>query len=79
MNATAGFGEPPGRREQPGAVQVLRRHAPAEVSARIDIAGLATIAAFLASDEAPYLTGQTVFPDGRRLALYYTVPVSAGG
>ena len=37
---------------------------------------VAAVAAFLASDEASYITGQTIFPDGGRLALNYTVPVS---
>jgi len=36
---------------------------------------VARIAVFLASDEASYLTGQTIYPDGGRLALNYTVPV----
>ncbi|MGE0281971.1 MAG: SDR family NAD(P)-dependent oxidoreductase [Rhizobiaceae bacterium] len=36
---------------------------------------IADIAAFLASDQASYITGQTVFADGGRLALNYTVPV----
>ena len=37
---------------------------------------VAAIAAFLASDEASYLTGQTIYPDGGRLGLNYTVPVA---
>jgi NAD(P)-dependent dehydrogenase (short-subunit alcohol dehydrogenase family) len=36
---------------------------------------VASVAAFLASDEASYVTGETVFVDGGRLALNYTVPV----
>lgn len=36
---------------------------------------IAKVAAFLASDEASYITGQTIYPDGGRLALNYTVPV----
>jgi NAD(P)-dependent dehydrogenase (short-subunit alcohol dehydrogenase family) len=38
-------------------------------------AEIAKVALFLASDEASYLTGQTIYPDGGRLALNYTVPV----
>ena len=38
-------------------------------------AEIAQVAVFLASDEASYLTGQTVYADGGRLALNYTVPV----
>lgn len=33
------------------------------------------VAVFLASDDASYFTGQTLYPDGGRLALNYTVAV----
>ena len=36
---------------------------------------VARVAVFLASEDASYMTGQTVYPDGGRLALNYTVPV----
>ena len=36
---------------------------------------VARVAVFLASDYGSYVTGQTVYPDGGRLSLNYTVPV----
>lgn len=38
-------------------------------------AEVASVAAFLASDEASYITGETIYVDGGRLGLNYTVPV----
>ncbi len=36
---------------------------------------VASVASFLASDDASYITGQTIYPDGGRMVLNYTVPV----
>lgn len=36
---------------------------------------IAGVASFLASDDASYITGETIFPDGGRLALNYIVDV----
>jgi glucose 1-dehydrogenase len=41
-----------------------------------EVGEIASVAVFLASDEASYMTGQTIYPDGGRLALNYVVPVS---
>ena len=40
-----------------------------------ETAEIASVVAFLASDDAGYITGQTIYADGGRLALNYTVPV----
>ncbi len=40
-----------------------------------DPSEIASIAAFLASDDASYITGQTIYADGGRMGLNYTVPV----
>jgi NAD(P)-dependent dehydrogenase (short-subunit alcohol dehydrogenase family) len=37
---------------------------------------VAAVVAWLASDEASYVTGTTVFADGGRLPLNYVVPVA---
>lgn len=36
---------------------------------------IASVASFLASEDASYIIGQTIYPDGGRLILNYTVPV----
>jgi NAD(P)-dependent dehydrogenase (short-subunit alcohol dehydrogenase family) len=39
---------------------------------------IAAVAVFLASEDSSYLTGQTIYPDGGRLGLNYTVAVKWG-
>ncbi|MDH0746930.1 SDR family oxidoreductase [Pseudomonas sp. GD03842] len=41
-----------------------------------DASEVASVASFLASDDASYIVGQTIYPDGGRLILNYTVPVN---
>ena len=40
-----------------------------------EVEEVAAVAVFLASSESSYITGQTIYPDGGRLGLNYTVPV----
>ena len=40
-----------------------------------DPSEIASVAAFLASEDASYITGETIYVDGGRLGLNYTVPV----
>lgn len=36
---------------------------------------VASVALFLATEDSSYITGQTIYPDGGRMGLNYTVPV----
>ena len=61
----------------PGAKQKMLSRTPAgRIGEPSEIAG---VAAFLASDDAAYVTGQTVYADGGRLPLNYTVEVGEPG
>lgn len=75
----------------PGSIMTeLLRSVMADEAGRLKILGrtplgrvgepeeVANVALFLASDLASYVTGQTIFPDGGRMALNYTVPVHEG-
>ncbi|HRF09374.1 MAG TPA: SDR family NAD(P)-dependent oxidoreductase [Xanthobacteraceae bacterium] len=52
--------------------RILSRTPLQRIGAADEIAG---VASFLASDDASYITGETIFPDGGRLALNYIVDV----
>ncbi|PRD43930.1 dehydrogenase [Phyllobacterium phragmitis] len=54
--------------------RILSRTPMGRVGEPSEIAG---IAAFLASPDSSYVTGQTIYADGGRLPLNYTVPVKA--
>ena len=66
MVATAIFSSDDARRSVLSRTPAGRCGEPGEV---------ASVVAFLASDDASYITGQTIYPDGGRLVLNYTVPV----
>jgi NAD(P)-dependent dehydrogenase (short-subunit alcohol dehydrogenase family) len=63
---TAVLADDAARRMIMGRTPLGRAGEPAEIAA---------IAAFLASDEASYITGETLYADGGRMALNYTMPV----
>ena len=66
MVASAIFSSDEARRTVMSRTPIGRGGEPREV---------ASVVAFLAGDDASYITGQTIYPDGGRLALNYTVPV----
>ncbi len=61
--------------DEEGRKRILSRTPLRRVGAPEEVA---SVVLFLASDMASYITGETVFPDGGRAALNYTVPVSDG-
>ncbi|MGY3529578.1 SDR family NAD(P)-dependent oxidoreductase [Bradyrhizobium embrapense] len=67
MVATAIFSSEDARRSVLSRTPAGRCGEPSEV---------ASVVSFLASDDASYITGQTIYPDGGRLILNYTVPVN---
>ena len=66
MVANAIFSSDDARRGVMSRTPIGRGGEPSEV---------ASVVAFLASEDASYITGQTIYPDGGRLILNYTVPV----